>query len=299
MVFACVLPAACRCDPEPEPSTSSNTRREPIRLELTAELGDLPGPALTLAWTRATDSVVGLRGALRRGSERYDAPAYLGAPLVVSGAEVYAWPYVLRESGAVELPVPAGAPVSTAVWTPRHGWVHLRADGESRELVVSGRVSAVPGASLLTVDDTRLLAAGSRVWLLADDRARELPAPRYETVAAILAGRRALGLDAAGQLTVWDLDASPVSATTQVAHLGAGRALATSGDLLASAGADGRVVLWRLSSLPPAEASSEPVAETRFAGPVDALAWGEDGTELIVALREGGRSRLVQLHVRD
>ncbi len=299
MVFACVSLAACRCDPQPEASTSFSTRREPIRLELTAELGDLPGPALTLAWGRATNSVVGLRGALRRGSETYDAPAYLGAPLVVAGADVYAWPYELRGGSAVELPVPAGAPVSTAVWMPRHGWIYLRAEGESPELVVSGHVNAVPGATSLTADETRLLAAGSRVWLLEDDRARELPAPRYATVAAILAGPRALGLDAAGQLTVWDLDASPVSATTQVAHLGAGRALATSGDLLASSGADGRVVLWRLSSLPPAAASAEPVAETRFAGPVDALAWREDGTELVVALREGGRSRLVQLHVRD
>lgn len=288
-----VLIAACRCASDPTSVSAPLTPVDGPRLELADELTQTVRPVLALGWMRDVP-VMGSRGSLAMGDRSFEAPAYLGAPVSVAEGVVRAWPYELRDETPTELPIPEGPPVHTGVWRG-DAWWWLRGDASSRELVVGERTWSVPGADVIAFDGERVVAAGNRVWLL-DGELRELARPHYAVAAVSVTEERVLALDANGQMVVWSV--SDGSATTLVAHLGAGRAMAVSDGRLATGGADGRVAVWRLADLPPTGRSAEPIAETTFAGPIDALVWtpGERPT-LAVAVTEGRRSRLVRLRL--
>lgn len=175
--------------------------------------------------------------------------------------------------------------------------VNANRAGEQSELATARFLASQSRLDLPDHPDRALLLAVEAL------RRRDLPETRSALLGAIAAGPRAVLHDepgatpvlayvsptvlvagrADGALSVWDVAAGRHVTRISTAHVGGVSALAVSPDgrSLASAGADGQVVVWKIDGWAPA-------ARARIGAPVRSVAFSSNGSRIAAGDEQGG-----------
>ena len=169
----------------------------------------------------------------------------------------------------------------------RRGWEWFFADSMLNTRQVVRKVSAQPLRAMAVSPDAQSVAVagdegGVTVWSCGDlKKIRTLPAGAVRCLGWNVTGSLAAGLGS-GEVVVWDA-ASGVEKKRWKAHDGAVTALGwqPTEDLLVTGGADGVLASWR--------GDGRPVREWHQRGPVLALDWRQDGSEIAVVLGHPAR----------
>ena len=169
----------------------------------------------------------------------------------------------------------------------RRGWEWYFADSVLNTRQIVRKVSAQPLRAMAVSPDGQSVAVagdegGVSVWSCGElKKIRALPAGAVRCLGWSATGSLAAGLGS-GEVVVWDA-ASGVEKKRWKAHDGAVAALGwqPSEDLLVTGGADGVLASWR--------GDGRPVGQWPRRGPVLALDWRQDGSEIAVVLGHPGR----------
>ena len=169
----------------------------------------------------------------------------------------------------------------------RRGWEWYFADSVLNTRQIVRKVSAQPLRAMAVSPDGRSVAVagdegGASVWSCGElKKIRTLPAGAVRCLGWNAAGSLAAGLGS-GEVVVWDA-ASGVEKKRWKAHDGAVSALGwqPSEDLLMTGGSDGGLAAWH--------GDGRPVRTWPKRGPVLALDWREDGSEIAVVLGHPAR----------